>query len=213
MTHVSRRAIAAFGSAVIAVTSMAAIVPADAGNAPSAPVEAARPIASLQAASDVATLHKYGDKVNLTLGVYLVAGDEPIDIRLNRPSYDEPIVAKVVTSEGDVPLPDGLMPDFNGAPKFFGLRLRDKDGNVVLLRKYRFCPGYESGRVRPDGPDTPTYPQGCPFNPYTLGAVFGVDEGYGVPVFGEYGTRAALELGRYRAEVWITSLYLSLIHI
>ncbi|MBA3232792.1 MAG: hypothetical protein H0T17_02405 [Propionibacteriales bacterium] len=206
MTPVSQRAIATVGSVVLAVTSLATTVPADARDAPSSLV-LAPPIASLRAATDTVTLPKYGKRVGLDLGVYLVAGDEPIDIRASRTSYAEPIAATVVTAHGDVPLPGGLMPDFQGAAKFFGLRLRDRDGNVVLWHKYRFCPQYGAVRVGPDGPDTSRYPQGCPYNPYTLGAVYGVDEGYGIPVFSEYGNRPALELGRYEAEVWMTRTY------
>ena len=59
-------------------------------------------------------------------------------------------------------------------------------------------------RVRLDAPDVSTYPLECPYSPFTLGGVFGIDEGFGVPVVDAYGRGVTLELGRYDVKVWIT---------
>ncbi len=189
----------------MAVTSLATWNPAQ-GSQPSEAV-APLPIASLRAAAEQVTLERFNQRVNLDLGIYLVAGDAPIDIRANRSSFWQPIVAKVVTPTGDVPLPDGTMTNFRRVPEFFHVRITNRAGDVVYRQDKPFCPGFESWRVRPDGPDVSTYPLDCPFHPYTRGAVFGVDPGWGVSALSPYGSRAELPLGRYTARVRITQPY------
>ena len=49
----------------------------------------------------------------------------------------------------------------------------------MLDRYHPFCPGAgELARVSDDGPDIATYPQFCGGNPFTLGAVWGIDSGW-----------------------------------
>jgi len=80
---------------------------------------AARPIVALQKATNAVTAEKYGKRVYLNLGVYAVAGDEAFEVRANRsPDYTDPISARIVTSAGDVALPDGLLENFRGLPSF-----------------------------------------------------------------------------------------------
>lgn len=208
MQSLTRRVIAVAGSAAICVTSLATLAPAEAGSRPNSNLVEARPLASLRAAADQTTLFRSNNgRVNLDLGVYLVAGDEPIDVRATRLSYHEPITAKVTTTAGVVPLPDGLMTNFQSVPKFVHLRMWNGDGDVVVNRLKGFCPGYNPARIRPDAPDVATYPTGCPRHPFTRGAVYGVNEGWGTPALDEYGVHAELPLGRYTARVRIDAVY------
>ncbi len=164
-----------------------------------------RPAASLRAVLPEVTLYQQRGRVWLNLGVRLVAGDKPIEVRAHRPSFYQPITATLGASRGDrVVLPDGLLQDFRGLTDFAHLRIRDRNGVVALDRDFSLCPGYETARVRPDAPDRSPYPEGCPEHPFTRGAVFGVEAGWSVPVINEYSATAPLPVGRYTAKMSIT---------
>jgi len=169
---------------------------------------AARPIVSLQKAANSVTVEKYGKRVYLNLGVYAVAGDEAFEIRANRsPDYTDPISARIVTQTGDIALPDGLLENFRGLPRFVHLKLTKPNGKVVYNKTQRFCPTGDAVRVRLDAPDVSTYPLECPFNAFTLGGVYGIDPGFGVPVLNPYGRGIELGVGTYKAQVWIDKTY------
>ena len=96
--------------------------------------------------------------------------------------------------------------------KFLHVVVTDADGNVVLDRYHAFCPGAgELARVSDDGPDVATYPQFCGGNPFTLGAVWGIDSGWASSAFG-YGTNDSINGpdGHYTATVSIADNYQAL---
>jgi hypothetical protein len=169
----------------------------------------ADPLVSLRRANDVVVAEAYGARVNVDLGVWLVAGDVGFEARAHRTSYREPIEAEIVTPGGSVALTEVAMPNFRGLPRFSQVTVRELDGSLVTSRSIRFCPGYQRVRVLEDAPDSPTYPSGCWYgHPYTLGAVYGVDPGWAVPLLGESGSlRMKLPLGRYDVSVRITDAY------
>jgi hypothetical protein len=170
------------------------------------------PLLAVRAAASRVTLPKFGRRVYPNLGVFVVAGDGTFEVRENRPDYRTPITTVVKTAAGDIVLPpDATLPRLGGLPKFVRLVIKDSGGHVVVDRATRFCPSGESVRVRPDAPDVSTFPLDCAYNPFSLGAVFGIDPGFGVPAVNPYGRGLELARGRYTASVSIAPTYQSLL--
>ena len=171
-----------------------------------------RPVLSLRAPSTVVHLERFEGRVSLDLGVLTVAGDEPFEIRLSRQSYADPIVATWLRGDDRVTLSGLDLANFGGLPGFYRVVVRRPDGTVVARSRLPFCP---SGgvRMRADAPAHSPYPRwsGCPWNPYTLGSVAGIQAGWGVgdDEFGlGFGVPTVrLAEGRYTATMWITRPY------
>ena len=52
-------------------------------------------------------------------------------------------------------------------------------GTEVANYKTDFCPNYyQSTRTRRDAPAENPYPQGCSYNPFTIGSVWGIQAGW-----------------------------------
>jgi hypothetical protein len=172
------------------------------------------PQLSLVASADKVTLQRFeseqGAQVYVDLGTHLVAGKDPFEIRVTRQSYKDPIVAHQIVHENgttkSVKLPDELIKDFSGFPEFAHINIADSAGKAVYDTDVTYCPNvYESGRTRPDAPDSSPYPFGCPRNPFTLGSVWGIQAGWNAPV----GPLAPIDLpvGEYKATVSINDKY------
>ena len=73
----------------------------------------------------------------------------------------------------------------------------------MLDRDQTVCLNGEGSRTRPDAPDTSPYPDGCSANPFTLGAVWGLQAGWSANTFSyDYngtGQPADLPAGKYQA--------------
>src|SRR3954452_13028251 len=207
-----RRMLSGLCALALAATMGAAIAaPAESATKAKAP----RPPLALQAASSHLKLDQFGQRVYLNLGVYAVAGDGPFEVRAHRdPSYVGPITAEMSLAGGPFSdLPDGLMTNFRGLSNFIHIVIRDADGKTVYHATKTFCPGYGSQRIRPDAPDTSPYPQDCPYNPFTLGGVYGVEQGFAAPATQQYGRALKLARGQYTATVSITQPWRGLIGV
>jgi Lysyl oxidase len=199
--------------ALALATTMGAAIAAPAESATTA--KATHPPLALQAASDRLVLDQFGQRVYLNLGVYLVAGDGPFVVMAHRtPDYVGPITAQMSVGGGSfTDLPDGLLRSFRGLTDLLHVVVKDADGKTVYHDSKSFCPSYGSVRVRPDAPDTSPYPQGCPYNPFTLGGVYGIQEGFGAPAVQAYGRPVKLDRGRYTATVSIAQPWRGLIGV
>lgn len=211
----SARRTFAIASAVVmaAATAVATAAPAESSPSPGAVAKRAPlPPLALTTAAHKITVESYRHRVYANLGIYAVAGDEDFEVIASRtPDYKFPITGHIVTTGGDIDLPDGLLKSFRGLPGFTHLTITDKDGNAVVTRSAPFCPSGNSQRVRPDAPDVSIYPFECPSNPFTLGAVFGLDAGYAVPAVDPFGRALRLDPGRYTATVTIGTTYQTLL--
>jgi hypothetical protein len=117
------------------------------------------------------------------LGVNVIAGKDPFEIRATRKSYADPIVAKqTVLKSGkkkEVTLPAGMVTGWNGLKDFTTISIKNAAGAEVATYKTDFCPNsYSSARTRRDAPAQTPYPQGCSYNPFTLGSVWGIQAGW-----------------------------------
>ncbi|GAA2292285.1 lysyl oxidase family protein [Streptomyces atrovirens] len=201
-------------AAAIAVT--AGVVAA----APDAKTAEPTPKLSLIAASTSVTLDSWTEDpgVYLDLGTYLTSENGAFELKVTRKSYKDPVVAQQVLRNGKKTrtkaLPAGLVNDFAGLPDFTRITLTDAAGSTVLERTETFCPNNASGRIRPDAPANSKYPESCPTNPFTLGSVWGVENGWASNTYSAYYTAPVqLKPGTYTAEINVTEKYRDLFGI
>ncbi|WP_077799899.1 lysyl oxidase family protein [Streptomyces sp. JHA26] len=211
-----RRPLLAGTTAVAALAVTAGLVAAT-----SEPAEAATgPELSLIAATGSITLTSWKEDpgVYLDLGTYLTADGTPLELKVTRKSYKDPVTVTQTVYEGGKArtrtLPKGTVKDFSGLPGFAEITLTDKAGKKVLSRTEDFCPNNASGRVRPDAPATSKYPESCPTNPFTLGSVWGVEKGWAANTYaGSYTDSVQLAAGTYTARIGVAKKYRDLFGI
>lgn len=203
-------------AAAAAITVTAGVVAA----APDAEKAQSVPELGLIAASASVTLDSWKEEpgVYLDLGTYLTATKAPLELKVTRASYQDPVVATQIIRDGKTTrtraLPKGLVKDFTGLKDFVRVTVTDAAGRTVLNRTESFCPNNASGRIRPDAPATSKYPESCPVNPFTLGSVWGVENGWAANTYAGYSsTPVALPAGKYTAKVSVTKPYRDLFGI
>ncbi|POM26340.1 Lysyl oxidase [Actinomadura rubteroloni] len=182
---------------------------------PAAEAAPAKSGLELIAASSEVTLTQYKDwpRSDLDLGVYLGATGTPFEIRAQRKSYKDPITAsRVVRTGGKTrtePLPAGLVKNFGGFSRFLHVTLTDAKGKKVVDRYQDVCPSASPARVKPGAPDKSPYPDGCSDNPWTLGSVWGVQNGWATAITGYNQANPQVKLadGTYTATVSVTAPY------
>ncbi|MER7815162.1 protein-lysine 6-oxidase, partial [Streptomyces sp. NPDC096153] len=200
--------------AVMAVTAGFVAATSDSAKA------ATGPNLSLIAASTSITLTSWKEDpgVYLDLGTYLTAEGTPLEFKVTRKSYKDPVAITQTVYQGGKArakaLPKGTVKDFSGLPGFVEITVTDKAGKQVLRRAESFCPNNASGRVRPDAPATSKYPESCPTNPFTLGSVWGVEKGWAANTYaGSYTQPVKLAAGTYTAKVSVAKKYRDLFGI
>ena len=208
-------------AAAVSATALAGAVPAGA---------AARPALTLEAARSSVTVYRYveddgdGEYVYIDgdLGVYAIADvKQAFEVRTTRKDYGSPLVSRLVRTGKDRTLP--VQTDLSGLKDFTRTTFRDSKGKVVTSATSTFCPNvYQPVRRSPKAPATSPYPQGCDGNPYSLGAVWGLQAGYAADISGDEGYYegdddpsglSALKLGSYTATVSITPAYRKALHL
>ena len=151
------------------------------------------PSVRLVTGTDKVTLKRpEGRRAYLDLSTYVAAVGGAFEIWAARPDYDHPVQLWQVVRRNSVitkyPLPPSTGQDWLGLDRFIHVTVTNDAGTVVMDRYRGFCPGSgELARLNADGPAIPTYPQFCGGNPFTLGAVWGIDDGWASNAFGYYG--------------------------
>ncbi|MEW1905777.1 lysyl oxidase family protein [Streptomyces sp. NPDC056488] len=211
-----RRPLLAGTTAVAAMAVTAGFMAAS----PEQATAATGPKLSLVAATGSVTLTSWKEEpgVYLDLGTYLTAEGTPLELKVTRKSYKDPVVVTQTVYEGGKAkakvLPQGTVKDFSGLPGFAEITLTDKAGKKVVSRTESFCPNNASGRIRPDAPSTSKYPESCPTNPFTLGSVWGVEKGWASNTYaGSYTQPVKLAAGTYTAKVGVAKKYRDLFGI
>ncbi|MHA5049683.1 lysyl oxidase family protein [Streptomyces sp. SD15] len=198
------------------------VVVAGAGSAPgAAPAsKAGTPKLKLVAASNSVTLDRWegNSGVYLDLGTYITVDKAPLEFKVTRKSYKDPVVAQQIFRDGTSTrakkLPTGLVKDFAGLPGFLEVSIKNAAGEVVSRSKGSFCPNNASGRLRPDAPATSHYPESCSTNPFTLGSVWGVEKGWASNSSTvDYDKPVDLPAGEYTAQVSVAKKYRVLLGI
>jgi hypothetical protein len=177
----ARRTIARFTLVLFALT-VVAVGPASADDAPSV---------RLFSVADHLDVHKdRRGQVYLDPGVWVASVGGAFELQASRSDYDSPVTfVQIDHQTGEVvrTLPPELAEGWSGLAHFIHVSVRDARGNLVARAKVPFCPNqYGRSRLGDDGPLNPTYPSFCGGSPFTLGTVFGIDDGWASPVFGDY---------------------------
>lgn len=187
-----------------------------------APVTAAppgTPRLGLIAASASVELIRYGrEPASLEfLGVSLVSRDAPFELRVRRETYDDPLrVWQAFHGSGAVhleELPADILEGWSGLDRFLRFDLFDRGGTLIRRRLTDAClAGWQVERVDDSGPFDPIYPAGCGSNPLAMGAVWGIDQGWGVaPLLSNAWVR--VPDGRYVVKVSIAARYRDLFDV
>ena len=180
------------------------------------------PALRLIAAQRSITLNSFSGRVYLDPGMWVAALGSPLQLDVQRASYTKPITITQIIhprSGGTVrrPLPASVLDGWNaGLNRFLTLTVRNTAGKVVLTQTIPFCPdSYDPQRVSPASPRTSPYPAQCFTNPFALGMVWGVQQGWATnPAETNFSGRAVkLPLGKYQVTGTITPAYTKLFHI
>ncbi|TDO44592.1 lysyl oxidase [Kribbella sp. VKM Ac-2527] len=193
--------------ALVAVAAGAAAATAATQSKPTA-TQAVDPQLKLVAGSTDITLDRvpeYG--VDLDLGTHLVAGKSPVEVRATRKSYNDPVVAYQVVNGKKKALPAGAVMNFAGLSKFLHVTVTDAAAKKVLDRDQSVCLNGDGSRTRPDAPDTSPYPDDCSANPFTVGAVWGLQSYWSANTFAYDAQPADLPVGKYKVKVSVNKLY------
>ncbi|MFJ9901311.1 lysyl oxidase family protein [Streptomyces sp. NPDC101152] len=213
-TAIRRSAVIA--AAALAVGAAGTVAAPGAGAA----TPAGTPKLQLITAAPSVTVDRYEGEpgVYLDLGTYVTVDGGPLELRVTRKSYNDPVVAtQVIRSGGRTvtkTLPQGLVKDFSGLTDFLKVSLSDASGAKVSDTTQSFCPNNRAGRIRPDAPATSKYPGGCSDNPFTLGGVWGVEKGWAAATSQSFrGNPVDLKAGVYTAKVSVVKKYRDLFGI
>ena len=147
------------------------------------------------------TLEPGADRIWTDLGIRAVAGPDPVEVRSHRATWSSPITTTWTAGTRSGTAPTGLQRNFEGLTNFVRLEVRSRSGQLVLTRRVDGCFNNGAERTRPDAPATSPYPLGCPWNPFTVGSVQGIQAGWASPIA---AVSRPLRLGRGRYDVTIS---------
>ena len=152
------------------------------------------------------TATAYRKRTWTDLGLRLIAQGAPFELWSHRPSYDEAIRTAWHSADGDVPLPAGSMSTFSGLDGFLTISITPQAGGEPMHLVRKACLNGWSERVRPDAPARSGYPAGCWYNPFSLGSVQGIQDGWATPILSQ-GRPFRLAPGAYTVTARIASRY------
>lgn len=187
---------------------------------PAGAASASTPRLDLRGPASTVDLIRYGKRepVWLEFSVYLAALDAPFELRVRRESYDDPVrVWQALDGPGGTTLqelPSDVLDGWLGLAGFMRIQLYSLDGRLLRHRVSTICPGgWDVQRLDDSGPFQPTYPPGCTSNPFALGTVWGIDQGWAVAPSWMTDMSVRVRDGDYRAVVSIAPRYRELFGI
>lgn len=206
-----------------ATVTQAARAPATATQAVAARATAAQatpgPAIKLIAAQHTISAPRFGNQVFVNPGIWVAALGAPLQLDVGRTSYTAPVTITEVMSQPGLPpqtrtLPAAVLNGWNGLKNFTSLTIKNKAGRIVATTRMGLCPDtYDPERAIPDSPSTSPYPQQCAaFDPFQLGTVWGIQQGWAVNA-AQSGRTYRLALGTYRVTVSISPTYTRLFGI
>ncbi len=157
------------------------------------PARAAAGTPKLFAQNSEITLHRRNNgPVFLNAGVFVTAVGGDLEFHVGRDDgYLSPITASQWADGAKVQdLDPSLVDGWLGLAGFLHVQIKHPAGIVIEDRDMTWCPGgYGMQRVDDSGPDIQRLPQfGCYTMPFTLGTVWGIDQGWAAPVSDRYGS-------------------------
>ncbi len=193
---------------------------AGASLAPASAVAGPRPSVALYASADEKSLTRpKGQPVFASLPVWTTPTNGTFDLRVEREDYDSPVTVRQVAHETDgsetvYDLPDATTKNWNGLADFTETTIENPHGVVSTIGPSVWCPNnWDLQRLDPGGVETPTYPEWCGGQAFTLGAVWGLDEGWGAPALRRGGVVLDGPVGDYTVTTTITQKYVDMFDI
>jgi hypothetical protein len=205
----------------VAGCTVAATAPLTVAAAQSAgPAAAPGPTLQLVTAQSHISVQRFGGRVFLDPGMYVTALRSALQLDVQRASYAKPetVVQVIHLPDGSTEtraLPASILHGFDGLRNFLYLSVADSSGKVVATHRYRFCPDvFDPQKESPGSPETSPYPDnGCLFDPFQLGMVLGIQQGWGADPSELSGQTFRLHLGTYQVSARITNKYRQLFGI
>ena len=173
------------------------------------PARAAAGTPKLFAQNSEITLHRRNSRpVFLNAGVFVTAVGGDLEFHVGRDDgYLSPITASQWADGAKVQdLDPSLVDGWRGLAGFLHVQIKNEVGTVIEDRDMTWCPGgYGMQRVDDSGPDIQRLPQfGCYAMPFTLGTVWGIDEGWAAPVSDRYGSSEPVFIGGHDGDYHVT---------
>ncbi len=190
-------------AAALPAATAAALIPS--GGAAGAAVSGS-PVVLWAPSSVTVSAYGSGHYIYDSLGVRLNAPDAAFEIRSHRPTYDDLISTDWTSGATTGTLPAGTLTDFSTLPRFYNIKVRRADGSIAYRKTPGACLNGETGRLGPEAPLRSPYPFGCPTNPYTVGGVMGVQQGWSVALY-DWNQSIRLKPGDYTATAEIQEPY------
>lgn len=213
-THRTRWSAARRGAAATGAALLLAPVGAPAfASVPAIVAEPARPSVRVFSGTDETTVyHRPGEQGVARVPILVTAVGGTFDLRIQREDdYAHPYtVEQVVHGSSNRRVPLGLsLRGLGGFGSFFDVVMTGPGGGVVYAARQPFCPNsYEASRIDPRRTDQPTFPEFCGEQlPFTLGTVWGIDDGWAVPALLRNSVRLAHGDGTYHLTVRIRQAY------
>lgn len=201
----SSRAGALLASLALAGSAVAVVEPTLAQPAVAeAPARAAAAPFTLWAPKQV-TAYAYRGRTWTDLGLRAVAQGAPFELWSTRASYAERIRTVWRSPAGDVALPAGSMTDFSGLDGFLRVTIEPQHGKAIVLKR-KVCLNGWSERVQPNADPSSPYPAGCWNNPFSIGSVQGIQQGWATTLL-TAGRPLRIGPGRYTVEVRVARSY------
>lgn len=135
-----------------------------------------------------------GKRIYSDLGVRLIAEGGDFQLNLNRdpaaPYTNGITVTRILDDGSTVDLGQDLTKSLGGLDKFLTMKFTPVKNNVAkpFTKKVNGCIGQSAERVHPDAAPRSPFPKYCYYNPYSLGAVQGIAEGYAASVGDPWGS-------------------------
>ena len=196
-----------WGAAALAVAALGAPLLAASATTPAVGAEPTNPTIELNAPAAVTGYTYGGGRIYSDLGFRLEVSGAPLEIWTQRAAdYESLPTAVAKLPLGDVALPQQKR--IGQLNRFIRIRLVDRNDPDAkpLLKRRSTCIGETSERAHPDADIKNPYPRTCYYNPYSLGGVQGVPDGWAASIFG-YDTPFRVKPGEYDLTVSVTKGY------
>src|SRR5690348_4344801 len=173
----------------------------------------------LIAAQRTITATRAGKQVFVDPGIWVASLGAPLQLDVSRASYTQPVTVTQVINQPGLPpqtraLPASILDGWNGLKNFLTLTIKNKAGRAVATTRITLCPNaFDPERANPDSPPTSPFPQQCAAgDPFQLGTVWGIQQGWAVNA-AQFGRTFRLGLGTYRVTESIAPAYTRLFAI
>ena len=213
----ARRGMAA--GAVICLTAAGApLVPAAAAATPrpAAPAQAVK----LTTAQRNIRVEVFNGRWFLDPGIYVVATGSRLQFDVQRTSYKRPLtINRVVQRPGGgtrlVRWPHSTLDGLKGLRNFLHLTIKNSSGKTVASRSVNFCPNdFSPQRATSHSKRTSPFPTtGCASDPFQVGMVWGIQQGWGSNPAEFGGGTFRLPVGTYQVRETITPAFRRLLDV